>query len=74
MPKRITGLFYKSEMWTHNLGIHGCRSDREYMYTRAEETLMHGCDEVGSIFLKHVREEEMKENLFTYEYIGNCLG
>ena len=49
-------VFYKTQLWTYNLGIHSCKDGRATMHMWDESTASRGSEEVGSCLMKYLRE------------------
>ena len=53
-PKLSTNVvFYKRQMWTYNLGIHNCSTEKGYMYMWPESVASRGSQDIASCLLKH---------------------
>lgn len=58
MPRLPTGiLFYKSQIWLNNLGVHSGSSNKAYFYVWLENEAGKGAQEIGSCLIKHINEK-----------------
>ena len=67
-------VFYKRQLWTFNLGIHDCKTDRGHMHMWHEGVASRGSEEVGSCLLHRLRHLSSSTATKMILYSDSCGG
>ena len=66
-------VFYKRQLWTYNLGIHDCKTEKGCMHMWHEGIGSQGSHEIGSCLLHHLRKMQSQATKLIL-YSDSCGG
>lgn len=69
----VSHAFYRRKIWTYNLGIHDCGSNKGYMFLWSENQAKRGSEEIISCLLKYI-EIVRPQSEILHIITDNCKG